>query len=92
MGVFVASVQFVVIKSGFSCSMKSAEGTVHERMTLVAEGAMPNRGAGVDCVVQMPPPSTTATSFVPSAEEATEDQLVTGALVCTQVAPEFVEM
>lgn len=38
------------------------------------------------------PPPATATSFVPSAEEATENQPVPGTLLDTQVAPEFVEV
>jgi hypothetical protein len=33
-----------------------------------------------------------ATNLAPSAEEATEVQLLLGALVCVQVAPEFVEV
>ena len=40
----------------------------------------------------MPPPATTATRLVPSADEATENQLVEGAEVWSaQVAPESVE-
>ena len=33
-----------------------------------------------------------AASRVPSAEEAMENQLVTGAVVCVHVAPELVEV
>ena len=36
--------------------------------------------------------TATATSFVPFADEATHFQLLLGALVAAQVAPEFVEM
>ena len=36
--------------------------------------------------------TATATSLVPSADEATQVQLLVGALVAAQVAPEFVEM
>jgi hypothetical protein len=36
--------------------------------------------------------SVSATSLVPSAEEATLDQFVAGALVAPQLAPEFVEV
>jgi len=39
----------------------------------------------------MPPALTTATNLVPSADDATADQFVLGALVAVQVAPEFVE-
>ncbi len=34
----------------------------------------------------------TATSLVPSAEEATDDQRLLGALVCVQVVPESAEV
>jgi hypothetical protein len=36
--------------------------------------------------------ATVATNLVPSAEEVTADQLVLGALVAVQVAPESGEM
>ena len=42
--------------------------------------------------VYIPPPSTTAPSFVPSADEAAENQPPTGALVVVHVAPELVEV
>jgi hypothetical protein len=38
------------------------------------------------------PPWTAAASMVPSAEEAMADQFIPGALVCTQVTPELVEV
>ena len=38
------------------------------------------------------PSNDAATNLVPSAEEATDDQLLLGAVVCVQVAPEFVEV
>ena len=40
----------------------------------------------------MPSLYDTAASFVPSAEEAMENQLVTGALVSAHVSPPFVEV
>jgi hypothetical protein len=47
--------------------------------------------------VQMPHPPVgnnrpAATSLVPSAEEATDDHSPSGALVCVQVTPEFMEV
>jgi hypothetical protein len=53
---------------------------------------MLNTGAGVDCKVQIPPPLTTATSLLPSADEATDDQLALGEPFSAQVAPESVEV
>jgi hypothetical protein len=43
-----------------------------------------------DEVKSASPPA--ATSLIPSAEEATEVQLLLGALVCVQVTPEFGEL
>jgi len=40
----------------------------------------------------MPPPYTTANNLFPSAEEATDVQLLTGALFEIQVAPESCEV
>ena len=38
------------------------------------------------------PPVSTAARLMPFAEEATETQLLAGALVCVQVLPELVQM
>jgi hypothetical protein len=40
---------------------------------------------------QIPPPPTVAAMFIPSPEEATEDQLLLGASLGYQLVPEFVE-
>jgi hypothetical protein len=71
--------------------------------TLMAEHLAQETGVtGADtivaCAVQIPPSSgdgpdsTTATSFVPSADEATDCHSSLGALVCVHVAPESVEV
>src|SRR5260370_40041422 len=86
-GVFVSSVQFVLVKSEFCCKRKCIEGTVQERTRLVPEGVMVNSGAGVDWEVQMPPPLATATNLLPSADEATELQFVMGAPLAIHVVP-----
>jgi hypothetical protein len=46
-------------------------------------------GAGVVCEIQIP--SVVATNLHPSADEATQNQSRTGALLDTQVVPESVE-
>ena len=49
--VFVTSVQLVDVKSVFSCSAKSIEGTIQERTMFVSERVRFNHGDGVDCEV-----------------------------------------
>ena len=50
-GVFVAAVQLVVVKSEFCCSTKSIEGTVQESRRLPPEAVRLSAGVGVDCQV-----------------------------------------
>jgi hypothetical protein len=91
-GGVVTVVQFVVVKSEFSCSTKLVEGTIQESTRFVFARAMLNEGVGVDCNVQTPPPLATATSFLPSAEDARCAQSIAGALVCIHVRPESIEL
>ena len=46
----------------------------------------------VELYIGPPYPVTTATSFAPSAEEATEHQFFVGTLLEDQVSPELVEV
>ena len=91
MGVFVTSVQFVVVKSKFCCNAKFVEGTIHERVRLPFVGAMFICGAGAACLVQIPPFHATATDLFPSADDATDCQTKWGALFEIHVLPESVE-
>ena len=49
-------------------------------------------GAGVNCKVQIPSPSMTATDLPPSAEQATAAHLALNALFHAQLAPALVEI
>ena len=49
MGVFVMSVQLVVVKSEFCCKVKFIEGMSHERTALLPERETLNEGVGVVC-------------------------------------------
>lgn len=88
----VTSVQLVVFKLEFSCNVKPTDGTIQDTMRFGSARAMFNTGAGANCKVQMPPPLTVATNLLPSAEQATADQLASGEPLSLQVAPEFVEV
>ena len=89
-GVTGAFVQFALDKSEFSCSTKSIEGTSQARRRLLSERVMFSVGVGSDCEIQIPPPLTTATNLLPSAEEATAN--ASGTLFELQVAPESLEV
>ena len=67
------------------------EGTIHENERFPSVGVILIEGEGGVCEVQIPA-SFTATNNPPSAEEATEVQYRTGALLEAQVSPEFVEV
>ena len=86
------SIHFAGSRSGFSCKMKSVEGTIHDRTRLVPEGAMFSKGVGAICAVQMPPSSDVANILAPSAEQATPVHCATGALFDIQVSPESTEV
>lgn len=92
MGVFVTSVQLVVVKSKSCCNTKFVEGTVHESMRLPFVGVIFMEGVGVIREVQIPPPLMVATRVFPFADEATDVQYCTGTLLNVQVIPEFVEV
>ena len=47
-GVVITSVQFVVVKSAFSCNTNGIEGTIHEMMKLLSEGMMLNTGTVIE--------------------------------------------
>ena len=103
-GVFVRLVQ--LDKSVLCCKAKFVEGIIQESLKLVFAGTMFSCGVGVDCEIQIPPPTVidwpglfvlgspavAATNLCPSAEEATQVQNCTGTQLDVQVAPEFVEV
>lgn len=92
MGTFVTTDQSAAVKSEHCCNTKFVEGIIHERARLVFAVVRFSNGAGAVCETQIPPPSATTTNILPSADEATEDHKVWGALFDVQVSPEFVEV
>ena len=90
-GKLVSTVQF--IRSGLCSSTMLVEGTIQEKLSWLLEPERFNCGAGVVCETQMPPFGlATATSSLPSEEDATAVQYSDGRLFEVQLAPKFVEL
>lgn len=80
-------------KSELCCRTKFVEGMSQETATQFDVAALMFKdGLGVVCRVYMPPGSPAATNACPSAEVATADHWMRGALFEIQVVPESVEV
>ena len=75
------------IKSLLCFKTKFVEGIIQEKAILEFKCLMFILGATVNCEVQMPPPYSTATNLLPSAEQTIATQFVVVSLVGAQLIP-----